>query len=257
MKLKLKKKEIVVEERKPIPEGASVPVPLFNEFAYAKVARSNARDIASLVRENYEQLFGEFPPWDIQTFTMLILKIEYELLYRDFQNAGRELPPKPKQNYLASKEFDIEGLTPDLSCFTKSAIKVELKKGGTDVVKKQMEKKKKVKKEEVKTKVKSRTNESASESFERMFKLRGQKVMDDKQVAEEMRKLHPNRKAYDEKYVAGVRKKFERLGTLLGGSTKPEKKVKEKKTKAKEVVKKPKAVLKKMVLKIKRKEQTF
>ena len=113
MKIRLKKKRTKLNQ----------VLKLLNEFLYARAdIISPKKRMAGFIREWYERIFDEFPPWDKHPFDLVVLKLEYELFKRDYDNADLSLPTKALQNYKASKEFDVEGLSDSL----REKIKCEL-----------------------------------------------------------------------------------------------------------------------------------
>ena len=132
MKLKLKskkkKRKIILKQRKPDSDSAhqnnESVLKLLNEFTYAKASLPNyKKQIAGFIREWYEKIFNKFPPWKEQHIEMIILKIEYKLFKKDYDNANLFLSPKTLQCYKASQKFNIEGLAKNMRSIMKAKIK--------------------------------------------------------------------------------------------------------------------------------------
>lgn len=163
----------------------------------------SSSELMGYVREWYEKLFNEFPPWDKYHIELIILKISYELLKRDYQTLKLDVPKKVEKNYYASKSFNIHELEQGMKVCILAKINTD--EGNYEPSTKNKENKE--------MKKSTGKKEKVSESFERL--LSSKDKLTDKEIAKEMKKLHPERKPYDEDYVKKVRKLYEKQGTLL------------------------------------------
>lgn len=187
----------------------------YHQFMGDFLQKNSKGDYAGCIREWYEKIFNEFPPWDKHPFELIKMKIQYELINRDYQQAKKEMPPRVKQNYEASKAFNIDGFTEG----TQQLLRISLKhkKGDDDMGKvKRVTKNPKGKKPAPASK-----GESVTQSFERLFAENKKKKLNDTKLAAEMRKLHPNKKKYTEDDIRSVRSMYNRGKLSTQGNKKP------------------------------------
>ncbi len=144
--------KLVIRKKQSKEKLLITPTPCFRKFQDA--FEKNEKQSMGVVREYYEDLFKVFPPWDKYHIKLIILRIQYRLLKRDFYNAEVDMPEAVKQNYLASKSFNINGLTKSM----KSLVTCEIKSHNEreSMPKKKVVKKKKTVAKKSKVKFKSK-----------------------------------------------------------------------------------------------------
>ena len=163
----------------------------------------------AFLNQQYVNLFNEEPPENIHS-EFISLRIEYELMMRDYQVSGiTEIPEKIKQNYEASKQFNLKGLTE----MTKNIISAKIKTQPESS-------KKEITKNGKKEIVQVSKKETVTQSYIRLFDNNHTKKWTDDQLAAEMRKLYPDKKKYAVKDIQLVRNMYNR-GRLVGQKGKP------------------------------------
>lgn len=203
----LLKRKVVLKSKLPSDSSSqktnstTIQTPLFTAYSNEWRLNSDIRNCFSFLRKWYEDLFNEFPPE--QPLELIHTRIQYELLIRDYLNAKIPIPKAIKNNYEASREFDIEKLTPNL----RKLLKANLKTGGEE----RMAKEKKAVKAEVKKDTVAKAAAvkkpriSVDETYYNFLSVNHTKKLTDDQIAAEMRKLFPNKKPYQAKDVKAAR----------------------------------------------------
>lgn len=213
MPLKLKKRC----ETLPSKENQNTDIvrtPSYAEFIKLWYANCNQRDIFGFIREWYEKCFNVFPPE--KPMELLKLKIEYELLYRDFliaekllkkTNPDYKIPQNVINNWEASRDFNVAKLKGVTKGYTEHQIKLQ-------GVEKMVQAKKKVEKKEAKALPKL----TVTGEYEGLFRNNNLGKLNDKQLAQAMCKQFPNKKAYTEEDIKTVRGMYNRgkLSTQKG-----------------------------------------
>lgn len=219
LKRKILKKDegLTVEQALGI-ERATKVASLPKLFAFNKeLAESNPNYHFGVIRQRFEELFNEFPSSET-SLEMCKLRVQYELVKLDHDEQGIPLPERVRQNYVASKMYQFEKLTPSLQ-----KIMGDITKGESMPV---TVKKTAVKRVAGKTsapKVSSSGNgskETVTQSYIRLFQENTSKKLTDKALAAEMIKAHPDKKKYTEADIHSIRSMFN-WGKLSGQKAAP------------------------------------
>ncbi len=193
-----------------------VASPLYTEFIQQWYKNCNERLIYGFLREWYEKTFEELPPE--KPLVLIKLKIEYELLMRDWLEAKKvlkdlKIPKIIQENWQASKNFDTSKLKGITKGFTEFLIKQE--KGEQTMVKQKAQ----TKKIEVKQAKQKEIRKTVTGEYEYLF--RTNRSMTDKELAEYMCKQFPNKKKYTVEDVKAVRGIYNRGKLSVQNGVKP------------------------------------
>ena len=218
LKLKRKKKVRLVlkkkvagtsEEENKRPKGKLL-------LTFVNTCRQDPRKEAGFLREQWEEVYnGEFPPWDKHPYELVKLKLEYELFRRDYELSNTPIPPRVQRNIDASREFNIDDLSPNLqntmrakinnSQSREDAVKpVDITQGGNIMSKK----KNAVPKEKV------------CDTIMRVLAANEKGKLNDVKVAVLMNKAQPEKKCNEAKDVKIYRSKYN-SGRCWGMTSKP------------------------------------
>jgi len=86
----------------------------FNTFSKELLDAPQAHH-PGIIRRQYEDTFGCFPPWDKHPYDLVKTKLMYELLKLDHDELKIPLPEKARVNYEASRDFNLTAMTPGCS----------------------------------------------------------------------------------------------------------------------------------------------
>lgn len=220
MKIKLKRKVILKKRPEPQEEpeksntnGTSsprVPNGLFEQFS-KELRSEHPRMEMGIVRAWYEKTFDCFPPWDEHPLELVKLKLQYELLHRDYMEANIPEPEKVKQNWKASKEFNIKGLTDGIRQMVEVQVRSRSPQPADQKVAAET-----TGGEKMATKPKKggegMHKEKVYETYIRLFSENNKTKLTDKQLAAEMCKAHPNKKKYTVDDIVSIRSLYNRGG---------------------------------------------
>lgn len=247
--MKLKKKTLSVAV---VVEGETPRVKLIKLTQFtAALASSDPKHHWGLMREWFEELFGTFPDAGVH-LEMLKLRIQYELLKQDYDSQKLEMPERVKQNWIASKHYMIEKLTPSLKGIMETLIRGNNKEKGEEEMSPTPNADKTVNRiakntVALKKEMNSKGKETVTQTYIRLFQENGVKKLKDENLATEMCKAHPDKKKYTPEDIAAVRGMYNR--GKLSGQNKPPLHMCEKVEAKKSVVVSRTAVVKKMTLK--------
>lgn len=230
--MKLKRKIISLDSKKV--EKNFFSRSCFNKFMAE--CRSSGNSMMGLIREYYEDLFKVFPPWNKHHLEMIILKIQYKLLKRDYYRAGIEMPPKVKQNYLASKVFNIDGITKSMQLLVKGRMLTYNKETG--MVQKKKKTSAKVKTQSTKVDSKPTIAMTLLEIFSKQHKA----CLTDLQIFEQLSKIFKGKKFHST--TVSTNRYYYNKGKLPGQNRVPKTKLLTFKDSAAKAVKKGKLKLK-------------
>lgn len=191
--------------------------------AFSKQWRTirHPQDTFGFIRTWWEKIYGEFPPVDVR-MELLYYKLAYRLVKRDCKKENIPFEGSIRTNYLAAKEFNIEKFTPGL----RDIIKIQLKESKEDQMAKKVGKKKvaasngKVVKSKKAAAPAKAQKISVKQMYLTLFDANYQNKLTDDQMAAEMRKSFPDRKAYTAADVAAVRSLYNN-GKLMDGVAAP------------------------------------
>lgn len=190
----------------------------FKEFTDA-LRMSHERNFMGIIGDLYEKTFGVFPPWTEHPIELVRVKLTYELLKRDYEKAGTPMPPPVEQNWEASRDFNINGMTEGMQKLVRSSIRHDEEKG----IRPSALPLKTKEPEMIATKSKSvkaagTAKEKVWESFVRLFRENVTKKLTDAQLAAEMQKAQPGKKKYTAEYMHYVRNIYNRGAGPFEGS---------------------------------------
>lgn len=202
MPLVLKKKLKLLQQN----IDGNVLTPKYTGFMKEWYTNCNQTNVFSFLSSWYEGLFGCFPPK--QPLEMIKLKIEYELLVRDFEVAKVALPPRLKANWEASRDFKLDKLQGVTRGYTEFQVKQQ---GVGEMVK--------AKAKEAKVSAKKEKKMSVTGYYEHLFAGNHTHKLSDFQLAKEMCEQFPNKKKYTAEDIKAVRGMYNRgkLSTQKGG----------------------------------------
>lgn len=207
--------EPVAEALKDSPVRAKLPQ--LTKFCM-ELKNSDPKYHFGIVRQWFEDLFSEFPNPDIH-LELAELRIKYELIKRDHDEQKIPLPERYRQNWEASKHYNVEALAPSLRDLIKPVLNSVKKEND-------MESKKKVvvPAGPVKASGPARpapaAKETVTQSYIRLFQTNTTAKLTDVTLAAAMIKAHPDKKKYTADDIRGIRGMYNR-GKLSGQKGKP------------------------------------
>lgn len=179
----------------------------FKEFEDA-VRINSDRNFMGILRDFYEKTFGVFPPWTEHPVELVRTKLTYELLKRDYEKAGVPMPANVKQNWEASRDFNISKMTTGMKGLVEANISAEEK---TNARKSQRSQNEKEPVMATKSKAAESKKERICDTFIRLYRENSKEKRTDDQLAKEMQKCHPDSiKKYDGAYMNQVRGHYNR-----------------------------------------------
>lgn len=216
--MKLKRK-ITLPPAKPILEKeekqVQKPVNLIQLMTFNReLSSTDPKHHFGLLREWFEKLFNEFPNPDVHP-QMIILRIQYELVKRDYTAQDIPIPTRVEQNWIASKHYNIEKLAPSLRNIMQSLVNGTQSKGETMATTAAV-------KNRVTGKIppQKQTKETVTQSYIRLFSENITKKLTDEVLAAEMCHLHQGNKKYTAADINIIRNMYNR-GKLSGQSKPP------------------------------------
>ena len=251
-KIKLKLKRKIILKRKVTPSAEEIAEPrakLVRYKAFIKELRDNKpQHEPGIVRAWWEDVYvGAYPPWDKQPQELVKLNLMYELIRLGYEADSIPIPPKLQRNIIASREFNIEELTPNLRVVVRVKVNQEQKqtptglninkpavpnKGGTQMPKTQLK-------------------ETKTETIMRVLAQNETLKQSDTKLAQLISQAHPGKKRYTEADVRICRSKYN--SGQNWGMTKPPKQRSLCYDKGKAKIAQPKAKAEKVAPKAKKK----
>lgn len=227
MKIRLKKEQVELSPLELIHEDCFKESDMFlcgcRSYVYS------VPHLRSFLSQEYRRVFPSKPYPEGKPLPLVRLAIAYELLRRGYLLSKKPIPAKVEQNWRAAVAFEPQKLEASMQSLTQ--IQLKQPEGGHDM---KTQKSVLVKSKSLKAspEAKAQANAKAKaeakparvtvtgkyiELFDRQAK--GAKLTD-KQLAAEMRKAFPEKKAYDEADIRAVRSLYNN-GKLAGQKSKP------------------------------------